>query len=119
MNYPWHLYAMALLYVVAGFMHFIKPKMYLRIMPKYLPNHKFLVLLSGISEIILGLGICLPLTKKPTIYLIIAMLLVFLTVHIYMLTNKKASAGLPKWLLVLRIPMQFALMYWAYSYLNL
>ncbi len=79
MNYPWHLYAMALLYVIAGFIHFIKPKMCLRMMPKYLPNHKFLVFLSGVSEIILGLGIGFPLTKKTAIYLIIAMLLVFFT----------------------------------------
>lgn len=119
MNYPWHLYAMASLYVLAGILHFIKPKIYLRIMPNYLPNHKLLVFISGLFEILLGLGLCFPLIKNLSIYLIIAMLSVFLMVHTYMLNNKKASAGLPKWLLVLRIPMQFFLMYWAYSYLNI
>ncbi|WP_372756740.1 MauE/DoxX family redox-associated membrane protein [Mariniflexile sp.] len=119
MFYPWHLYLMGLLYVIAGIMHFIKPKIYLRIMPKYLPKHKLLVLLSGIFEIILGLGLCIPSTKNVSIYLIIAMLTTFLTVHVFMLTDKKASAGLPKWLLTLRIPLQFLLMYWAHTYLNL
>jgi uncharacterized membrane protein len=33
-----------------------------------------------------------------------------------MLTNPKASMGLPKWLLYLRLPLQFLLMYWAYTY---
>lgn len=119
MNYPWHLYIMAALYIIAGIMHFIKPRIYMRIMPNYLPNHKFLVYLSGAIEILLGMGVCLPSTKNLSIILIIAMLLVFLFVHFYMLSNKKASAGLPNWLLILRIPMQFFLMYWAYFYLKL
>lgn len=119
MNYPWHLYIMAVLYIAAGINHFIKPKMYLRIMPNYLPNHKLLVALSGLSEIMLGIMICIPLLKNIAIILIILMLFVFLTVHFYMISNEKASAGLPRWVLFLRIPLQFALMYWAYSYLNL
>tara|TARA_R110000868_G_scaffold1389_22_gene10827 strand:+ start:767 stop:1126 length:360 start_codon:yes stop_codon:yes gene_type:complete len=119
MTYPWHLYLMALLYIIAGGFHFIKPKMYLRIMPKYLPNHKLLVYLSGVIEIVLGLSIYIPVLKNIVIYGIISMLLVFLLVHFYMLSSKKASAGVPKWILVLRIPIQFALIYWAYIYLKL
>lgn len=102
--------------ILAGLMHFIKPKVYLRIMPRYLPNHKFLVYASGIAEISLGLALCIPKLKTFAVYGIIAMLTVFLLVHFYMLSNKKASAGLPKWVLILRIPLQFGLMYWAWWY---
>ena len=119
MIYPWHLYLMAAIYIFAGVMHFINPKPYLRIMPRYLPNHKLLVNLSGIAEIMLGIGLCFPLTKNSAIWGIIAMLIVFLLVHFYMLSSKKAGAGIPQWLLILRIPLQFGLMYWAYSYLSL
>ena len=119
MNYPWHLYVMSAMYVFAGLMHFIKPKAYLRIMPRYLPHHKPLVFWSGVAEVILGLGVCFPTTKNIAIFGIIIMLLMFLMVHFYMLSGKKASAGLPKWILVLRIPLQFGLLYWAYFYLNL
>lgn len=118
MGYPWHLYLMAGMYVVAGVMHFIFPKAYMRIMPRYLPNPKFLVYLSGIAEILLGIGLCFSETKDLSIYGIILMLLVFLWVHFYMLSSKKASAGIPKWFLLLRIPLQFGLMYWAYWYLQ-
>ena len=90
----------------------------MRIMPKYIPNHKLMVLLSGVAEIILGATLCFPSTKNAAIYGIILMLLVFFTVHFYMLSNEKASAGLPKWVLILRIPLQFFLMYWAYYYLQ-
>ncbi|GBF22060.1 hypothetical protein C21_04253 [Arenibacter sp. NBRC 103722] len=88
-------------------------------MPRYLPNHKLLVYLSGLAEIVLGLGLCLPATKNIAVIGIILMLAVFLLVHFYMLKGEKESAGIPKWILILRIPLQFALMYWAYLYLEL
>lgn len=117
--YPWHLYLMAAMYVFGGIMHFLKPKAYLRIMPRYLPNHKALVFLSGLAEVLLGIGLCFSISKNSSIYGIIAMLIVFLTVHFYMLSGKKEAAGIPKWILLLRIPLQFGLMYWAYWYLKL
>ncbi|MHA7842909.1 MAG: DoxX family protein [Winogradskyella sp.] len=118
MNNPIGLYIMAGMYILAGLMHFIKPKMYMRIMPRYLPNHKFLVLLSGVAEIVLGSALLFSGTKAFAIYGIIAMLVIFLLVHFYMLSGEKASAGIPKWILILRIPLQFFLMYWAWIYLK-
>ncbi|QBA63591.1 DoxX family protein [Muriicola soli] len=114
---PWHLYLMAAMYFIAGIMHFLKPRAYLRIMPNYLPYHRELVYLSGIAEIILAVGLCFPQTIAFSIYGIILMLLVFLLVHFYMLKGEKEGAGIPKWILILRIPLQFGLMYWAYWYL--
>jgi len=118
-TYSWHLYLMALLYILAGINHFIKPKTYLRIMPHYLPSHKSLVFWSGVAEIILGLGICFSTTKNISLYGIITMLLVFLLVHFYMITNTKAAMGLPKWLLITRVILQFGLIWWAVAYLKL
>lgn len=119
MTYPWHLYVMAIMYLIAGVMHFVKPKAYLRIMPRYLSHHNELVYLSGLFEIILAIGLCIPATKNVSIYSLILMLVVFLSVHFYMLSGEKASAGIPRWVLILRIPLQFGLMYWAWFYLNL
>lgn len=119
MTEPWHLYGMALMYVIAGVMHFIKPMAYVRIMPLYLPYPKFLVYLSGVVEVLLGIALCIPALKNMAILGIIVMLLIFLLVHFYMLTGEKASAGIPKWILLLRIPLQFGLMYWAYFYLSI
>ncbi len=117
MNDHWHLYIMAVMYVAAGVTHFIKPKMYMRIMPRYLPNHKLLVYLSGIAEIGLGIALCFTVLKVFAIYGIIAMLVLFLLVHFYMLSGEKASTGIQKWILIIRIPLQFGLMYWAWWYL--
>lgn len=117
MSNPWHLYVMAAIYIMAGILHFLKPKIYLRIMPRYLPNHKLLVALSGVAEIVLGITLLFESTRAFSVYSIIAMLLVFLLVHFYMLSGEKQSAGFPKWLLILRLPLQFILMTWAYWYL--
>ncbi|WP_034921470.1 MauE/DoxX family redox-associated membrane protein [Gillisia sp. CAL575] len=117
MNYPWHFLFMAGMYIMAGLFHFIKPKAYLRIMPRYLPQHKLLVYLSGAAEVLLGVGLLFKETKNLAIYGIILMLLIFLLVHFYMLSSKKAAAGIPFWALILRLPLQFVLIWWAYFYL--
>lgn len=118
MSNPWHLYLMATIYILSGFFHFLKPKLYMRIMPPYLPAHRALVYLSGAVEISLGIGLCFPVTKNWAIYCIILMLAFFLSVHFYMLSSRKAGAGIPVWALILRIPLQFILMWWAYYYLQ-
>ena len=118
MRYPWHLYLMGIMYAITGCLHFIKPAMYLRIMPRYLPAPLVLVYLSGLAEIILGIAICFPATKNPALWAIMLMLILFFMVHIHMLSSEKAAAGLPQWLLILRIFLQFGLIYWAYWYLR-
>ncbi len=87
MNESIGLNVMAAIYVFAGLMHFIKPKIYLRIMPRHLSNHKALVYLSGIAEILLDIGLCIPILKVISVYGIITMLAVFLLVHFYMLSG--------------------------------
>lgn len=113
---PWHQYLMGVLYILAGMNHFRKPKIYERIIPPYLPAHNTLVVLSGIAEMILGFMILNKNTQQEGAWGIIVMLILFIPVHIYMLQNEKAAMKLPKWLLILRLPLQFALMYWAYLY---
>ena len=107
---------MGVLYILAGMNHFRKPKIYERIIPPYLPAHNTLVVLSGIAEMILGFMILNKNTQQEGAWGIIVMLILFIPVHIYMLQNEKAAMRLPKWLLILRLPLQFALMYWAYLY---
>lgn len=113
----WQLYIMAGMYIFAGIMHFIYPKAYVKIMPYAFKDPVFWVYLSGVVEIVLGVLLCFPFTKNFAIYGIVLMLLVFLWVHVHMIIHKEASAGLPKWVLWLRIPLQFGLIYWAIWYL--
>ena len=56
------IYLMSAFYVFGGINHFLSPEMYLKIMPAYIPYHAFMVNLSGLIEI--GLG--LTLIYKPS-----------------------------------------------------
>lgn len=113
---PWHQYVMGLLLVLAGMNHFRKPKLYERIIPPYIPAASTMVMASGILEMVLGFMLMNKNTEVQAAWGIIIMLILFLPVHLYMLYDKKASMKLPTGLLILRIPLQFALMYWAFLY---
>ncbi len=113
---PWHQYIFGILFILAGANHFRTPKIYERIIPPYLPSPKMLTILSGIVEMILGFMLLNPDTQSSAAWGIIGLLVIFIPIHIYMLQNKKASLKMPMWALIIRLPLQFALMYWAYLY---
>ena len=116
MNLPWHQFVMGLLYVLAGINHFRNPRLYLKIIPPYFSNPKLLNKLSGLAEIILGIGVCIPIISSISAIGIIILLLAVFPANIYMYQNEKARLGLPKWAVLLRLPLQLLLIYWAYIY---
>lgn len=107
---------MAALYILAGLNHFRTPKLYLRIMPPYIPYHKTMVILSGIAEIALGIGLLFPLSQNVSAWGIILLLLLILPANVEMIRTKKARMKLPLWAVWARLPLQFALMFWAWLY---
>ena len=116
MYLSWHLYLMALLYIVAGINHFRSPRMYLKIIPPYFSNPGLLNILSGAAEIILGFLLTVPLSSHFAAWGIVALLVAVFPANLYMYQNKTASFGLPKWILFFRMPLQLLLILWAYQY---
>lgn len=108
---------MALLYILAGINHFRKPGMYIKIIPPVFKNPKLINILSGAAEIILGILLTLPFTKSFAAWGIIALLIAVFPANLYMFQNKKAGFGLPRWILFVRLHLQFVLIYWAYQYI--
>jgi uncharacterized membrane protein len=102
------------IYFILGIIHFTHTGFYRPLMPKFLPAHNALILWSGVAEIVLGLGIFFPSTRAISLIGIIAMLAVFLLVHVNMLFPEN-RLGVSLWLLWLRLIIQFVLMYWAYA----
>lgn len=105
---------MSAIYLIAGVNHFKNPKFYLGIMPSFLPAHQMLNIVSGIAEIVLGIGLLFNASRQVSAYLIIAMLISFFLIHIPHLFNPPKMAQGKYWFLVLRIPIQFLLIYWAW-----
>lgn len=116
MNLPWHLYLMAFLYIIAGINHFKNPGTYIRIIPPYLPNPKLLNSLSGAAEIILGILLLFPLFKNIAAWGIIALLIAVFPANLYMFQMKKRGFSLLNFILLVRLPLQIALILWAYLY---
>lgn len=116
MNLSWHLYLMAFLYILAGLNHFRSPDFYLRIIPDYFPNPILLNIVSGLAEIGLGILLCVPATSKFAAWGIIALLIAIFPANIFMYQNVKAGMGIPRWILILRLPLQIILIIWAYQY---
>jgi len=116
MDLPWHLYLMGVFYFLAGLNHFRKPKLYNRIIPAYIPVPKVVNYISGIAEAGLGIALCIPVISAIAAWGIIVLLIAIFPANVYMYTNPKASMYLPKWILLLRLPLQAVLIIWAYLY---
>ena len=110
------LYVMAFLYIAAGVYHFVKPKFYLYMMPPYIPAPKLMVSLSGVAEIVCGIMLLFPETRSIGAWGIILMLILFFSVHSYMLTEEAKFFKISKTFRWLRIPLQFFFIWWAYQY---
>ncbi len=110
------LYIMSGLYILAGINHFWHPKIYLRIMPDYIPYHRQMVIISGMAEIVLGVALLFPLSREWAAWGIIALLIAIFPANIEQLRTKKARLGLPLWAIWLRLPMQLFLICWAWLY---
>lgn len=113
------LWIQALVYLGAGINHFINPLFYLVIIPNYLPNKGAINIISGICEILLGIGlIALPKYRKTIVMLLIVFLVAILPAHIYHLTEGGCLSNgfcIPLWACWIRIFLQFLLMGWAWS----
>lgn len=116
MALPWHLYLMVALYFLAGINHFRKPGFYVRIIPPFFKNPILLNKISGAAEILLAVFLCVPVTSSLAAWGIILLLVAIFPANVYMYTNREASLGFPKWLLLMRLPLQILLIAWAYHY---
>ena len=110
------LYIMVALYLFAGITHFWHPEFYKSIMPSYLPVHSHLVYISGFIEIVLALLLIPSATRSFAAWCIIIMLGVYLLVHVQMVIDFLQQPEKPLWIAILRVPLQFVLMFWAAMY---
>lgn len=109
------LYLQSFLYILAGINHFRNERFYLKSMPDYLPYHKELVFWSGVAEVVLGIGLLFTQTKSFAAWGIILLLVAVFPANLFMLTSGKFNK-IPRWFLILRLPLQMFLMAWAYSF---
>ena len=109
-------YLMAAFYVLAGVNHFLNPAVYLKIMPPYLPWHRFLVEASGVCEIALGLLLLVPRCTRWAAWGLIALLIAVFPANLHMALHPELYPEIPAAALWARLPLQAFLIAWAYVY---
>ena len=106
---------LALMFVGAGAMHFVRPAAFEAIVPPWLPSPRTLVLVSGAAEVVGGIGLLLGQTRDAAGIGLIVLLLAVLPANVFMVQESARFAALaPKWLLVARVPLQFLLIGWVF-----
>lgn len=108
--------ALALLFFVAGVLHFVIPDVYARTVPTWVPDAYAAVFWSGVAEIAGGLGMLFPATRRFAGWGLIALLAAVFPANVQMLVAaKQHEAGmLALVLLTLRLPLQPLLMWWVW-----
>ena len=74
-------------FILVGIEHFRSPQKFVDIVPNYLPFALFLVYLTGVIEIVGGLGIIYPDTREITGRLMVLFLLAVYPANFYMWAN--------------------------------
>jgi uncharacterized membrane protein len=107
---------LSIFFVAAGVSHFLNPDFYVAIMPPWLPAHRLLVDVSGVFEILGGLGVLLPATRSAAGWGLIALLIAVFPANLYMAINPDefVARGMPRWSLYARLPFQLVFIAWAY-----
>lgn len=91
------------------------PDFYLQIIPPYLPFSEALVYLSGFAEIICGVLLIPQKTRNWGVWLTIALLIAVFPANLQMSFNEYENGGLLFYVSLIRLPLQFLLIYWVYS----
>lgn len=103
-------------FVIAGLLHFILTSIYVSIMPLYLPEPRLLVQISGLCEILGGLGVMEPRTRVVAAWGLVVLLVAVIPANLNMAIHPEQWPRIPTWSLWLRLPLQLPLIAWAWLY---
>jgi uncharacterized membrane protein len=112
---------LAVFFIGAGFLHFVFPEPYLRMVPPLLPRPEVLVWISGVAEIIGGIGLLLPQWQRSAAWGLLFLLIAVFPANIYIAVAHVHFSGLlgQTWAQWLRLPLQLPLICWAWRYTRL
>jgi len=104
----------SIFFIGAGILHFTKSEFYVKIVPPYIPWHPAMVWISGVCEILGGIGLLIPVFRRPAAWGLVALLIAVFPANIYMATDPVAAGAgsLPTLFLWGRLPLQFVFIAW-------
>jgi uncharacterized membrane protein len=116
-------YLLGLFFVSAGLSHFTAPGFFRQIVPPVLPAPDLLVIVSGVAEIVLGIAVMIPTTRRLAAWGLVALLIAVFPANVYQAIANPTLVDPPAWMgqptqtaLYVRLPLQFLLIWWAWRY---
>lgn len=98
-------------FVIGGMTHFAYPEQFLRIMPPYIPFHLAIVYISGALELLGALGLWIKPVRTLAGYGLMALTAAVTLANVHMFQHPDLFPSIPYWLLVVRFPVQVALIW--------
>lgn len=112
------IHGLAYFYVAAGLNHFISPDFYLPLIPPFFSYPEWINLLSGLAEVLLGLGVLYRPTRSRAGLGVVLLLLAFIPSHVYFIQVGSCIENnlcVQEWIGWLRLLfIHPILIYWAY-----
>jgi uncharacterized membrane protein len=96
-------------FAIGGVAHFAATGTEMRIVPPYIPWPHAVVLISGVFELLGAAGLLYGPTRRAAGIGLFALTIAVTPAHIYMLQRPELF-GVPYWALILRLPLQAALL---------
>jgi uncharacterized membrane protein len=97
-------------FFIGGIAHFAKTELEMTIVPPYIPSPRIAVLVSGVFELLGAAGLLVRRTRRAAGVGLFLLTIAVTPAHIYMLQHPELFA-VPFWALVLRLPLQGALLW--------
>jgi uncharacterized membrane protein len=112
----WPRALLSIFFCFGGAMHFVVPAAYASIVPPWLPNAPLLVIISGVCEILGGLGVLFPATRRLAGWGLIALLVAVYPANVHMLRLAYVNDATALWktALWLRLPLQVPVLWWVW-----
>jgi uncharacterized membrane protein len=96
-------------FLIGGIAHFAAQNLEVSIVPPSIPWPRAAVLMSGVFELLGALGLLYRPTRRASGWGLFALTITVTPVHVFMLERPELFA-VPFWVLVLRLPLQGALL---------
>lgn len=96
-------------FFIGGMAHFAFTGLEMKIVPSWLPEHRWIVLISGVFELLGAVGLLLPRTRSAAGWGLILLTVAVTPANIYMWQHASQFPEVPYWALTLRLPVQLAL----------
>jgi uncharacterized membrane protein len=101
--------------VLQGINHFVVDHEMAQWIPAWLPAPLWMVWLSGVAEIVLGLGLFVPRLRRLVGWGIVALLVAVFPANIEMARRPELLPQVPEILFWIRLPLQLVFVWWVWA----